>query len=157
MICAEDCWRLNSPCFPMIGMVINLSLIVGVYIPIIRIPVIKGGARVYPQYKELIDSTQQHIYIYYGFTLFACNFGSRLETASLEANREEKLKLLGPLTAELGFVAGRLFSCVGKGVSTPQFASMGRVRSVYLPGPKRKTICKPTKWKKSGKLTSWGW
>ena len=34
------CWGLNSHCFPMVGMVINL--IVGVYIPIIRIP-IKGG------------------------------------------------------------------------------------------------------------------
>ena len=34
------CWGLNSHCFPMVGMVINL--IVGVYIPITRIP-IKGG------------------------------------------------------------------------------------------------------------------
>ncbi len=34
------CWGLNFHCFPMVGMVINL--IVGVYIPIIRIP-IKGG------------------------------------------------------------------------------------------------------------------
>ena len=34
------CWGLNSHCLPMVGTVINL--IVGVYIPIIRIP-IKGG------------------------------------------------------------------------------------------------------------------
>ena len=34
------CQGLNSHCFPMVGMVINP--IVGVYIPIIRIP-IKGG------------------------------------------------------------------------------------------------------------------
>ena len=34
------CWGLNSHCLPMIGTVINL--IVGVYIPIIRVP-IKGG------------------------------------------------------------------------------------------------------------------
>ena len=34
------CWGLNSHCFPIVGMVINH--IVGVYIPIIRIP-IKGG------------------------------------------------------------------------------------------------------------------
>ena len=36
--------RRNSHCLPMVGMVINL-----------RFPVIKGGARVYPQYKESID------------------------------------------------------------------------------------------------------
>ena len=34
------CWDLNSHCFPMVGMVINP--IVGVYIPIIRIPT-NGG------------------------------------------------------------------------------------------------------------------
>ena len=36
----DMCWGLNSHCFPMVGMVINL--IVGVYIPSIRIP-IQGG------------------------------------------------------------------------------------------------------------------
>ena len=32
----EMCWGLNSHCFPMVGMIINL--IVGFYIPSIRIP-----------------------------------------------------------------------------------------------------------------------
>ena len=35
------CWGLNSLCFPIVGMVINL--IVEIYIPVVRIPVIKGG------------------------------------------------------------------------------------------------------------------
>ena len=30
------CWGLNSHCFPMVGMGINI--IVGLYVPIIRIP-----------------------------------------------------------------------------------------------------------------------
>ena len=48
--------RLNSHCFSVVGMVIKI--IVGVYIPIIRIPVISGGIggmSEHPQYKELID------------------------------------------------------------------------------------------------------
>ena len=40
----------------------------------------------------------------------------RLETASLEANREEKLKLLGPLTAELQRELCRVTLCVFHGV-----------------------------------------
>ena len=49
------CWGLNSHCLPMVGMVINLT--VGVYIPIMRIPVTLGGMTIpnIPQYKELID------------------------------------------------------------------------------------------------------
>ena len=43
------CWGPNSSrCFRIVGMVINL--IVGVYIPIIRIPVSKGGIVFHPQY-----------------------------------------------------------------------------------------------------------
>ena len=42
------CWGLNSHCFPMVGMVINL--IVGVYMPIIRMPYWRWDD--HPQYKE---------------------------------------------------------------------------------------------------------
>ena len=42
----EMCWGLNSRSFPMVGMVIKL--IVWVYMPITRIPVIKGGMSLSP-------------------------------------------------------------------------------------------------------------
>ena len=47
------CQGLNSHCFPMVGMVINL--IVGFYIPIIRIP-IKGGMTI-PNARSLDPGT----------------------------------------------------------------------------------------------------
>ena len=51
-------WGLNSHCFPMAGMVINL--LVGVYVPIIRIPGfhIKGGMTI-PNIRSFDPGTYQ--------------------------------------------------------------------------------------------------
>ena len=46
-------------CFPVVGMVIKI--IVGVYIPIIRIPVISCGMSEHPQYKKLIDPKREYM------------------------------------------------------------------------------------------------
>ena len=52
------CWGLNSHCFPMVGMVINL--LVGVYVPIIRIHGfhIKGGMTI-PNIRSFDPGTYQ--------------------------------------------------------------------------------------------------